>query len=89
MGPNPNGPRDGKLRKELLDTQVCSGSVTRGSDRWEFFGIVFVSGVWSIRKNPMAWFDDSFFDQRKNPSSTTGYLVTGQLDKSDLTGFKA
>ena len=25
---------------ELLDTQVCSGSVKRGSDRWRFLGVL-------------------------------------------------
>ena len=29
----------GKLRKLLLDTQVFSGSVKRGSVRWIFLGV--------------------------------------------------
>ena len=37
MGPNPNGPLSEAL--EILDTQVFSGSVKRGSDRWRFLGI--------------------------------------------------
>ena len=31
--------RTPKLRSSYLDTQVCSGSVKRGSDRWRFLGI--------------------------------------------------
>ena len=37
MGPNPNGPLSCLL--ELLDTQVFSGSVDRGSVRWRFLGV--------------------------------------------------
>ena len=38
FGPIPNGPRSVSCDRAFFDTQVVSGSVKSGSDRWRFLG---------------------------------------------------
>ena len=44
MGPYQRTPK--KVAIKLLDTQVFSGSVKRGSDRWRFLGYILLSPSW-------------------------------------------